>query len=67
MSTPTNLERAIWAENALYDLCADTGCSLDDALNDLLADLMHWASLAGRDFEHALTIARMHFNDEVRT
>lgn len=66
MTSPTNRERAIRAENALYDLCAATGCNLDEALTDLLADFMHWTAVTGRDFEHTLDTARIHFDAEVQ-
>ncbi|MGE3227889.1 MAG: hypothetical protein AB7J30_00420 [Hyphomicrobium sp.] len=66
MTSPTNRERAIRAENALYGLCAAAGCNLDEALTDLLADLMHWTAVTGRDFEHTLDTARIHFDAEVQ-
>lgn len=64
MTNPTNAERAAWAEAALLDLCAATGCDLDDALPDLLTDLMHWAQRTSLDFEAALARARRHFAAE---
>ncbi|KAB2912715.1 MAG: hypothetical protein F9K29_18315 [Hyphomicrobiaceae bacterium] len=64
MTSPTNDDRAAWAHDAILDLCAATGCDLDDGLTDLLCDLMHWASLMGRNFDKALDQARMHFGAE---
>jgi hypothetical protein len=65
MTSPTNDDRAAWAHDAILDLCAATGCDLDDGLTDLLCDLMHWASLMGRNFAKALDRARMHCEAEV--
>lgn len=64
MTHPTNDERADWAEAAILDLCAATGCDLDDALTDLLCDLMHWAQRTSRDFDTALQRSRSHFAAE---
>lgn len=64
MSPPSNLERAAWAEDAILDLCAATGCDLDDGLTDLLCDLMHWTAHRSRDFDKALDRARLHFTEE---
>lgn len=65
MTAPANKDRAAWAHDAILDLCAATGCDLDDGLADLLCDLMHWASLMGRNFDKALDQAQMHFDAEV--
>jgi len=66
MSTPTNLRRARSAETTIVELCVSTGSTMNDAVTDLLTDLMHWAKLTGRDFEHSLDTARMHFSEEVQ-
>src|SRR5438105_1714995 len=36
-----NDDRALWAETALQSFMDCTGCDQEDALGDLLADLMH--------------------------
>ena len=42
-----------------------TGTDPEDALADLLADLMHWCLQNGQDFEKELERARLHFGDEL--
>lgn len=64
MTSPSNRERAAWAEEAILDLCSATGCDLDDSLADLLCDLMHWAAFRSRNFDKALDQARLHFEQE---
>jgi len=43
---------------------AETGTDLEDALADLLADLMHWADRNSHDFDAALERARWHYEAE---
>lgn len=38
---PNNLDRAAWAETALDAFRAETGTDREDAVCDLLCDLMH--------------------------
>ena len=66
MTSTTNRERTCLAANALLELRDATGCNYDEALTDMLTDLMHWASHKGRDFEQALDTARIHFDAEAR-
>lgn len=63
---PDNGRRVQWADLVLLNFCRDSGGHIDDALPDLLADLMHWCRNEGRDFEQALDRARMHFEAEVQ-
>jgi len=65
MSEVTNLQRTVWAEAALTTFREATRCDLEDALGDLLCDLMHWAVFSKYDFEAALDRARDHFQQEV--
>jgi hypothetical protein len=59
-----NADRAEWAAAALrYFQCA-TGADYDDALGDLLCDLMHWSDRNDFHFEAALSRARMHYEAE---
>jgi hypothetical protein len=64
MSAPTKLQRAAWAETALLAFSKESRSNHEDSLGDLLADLMHWASLTGFDFDLALDRARMHYDAE---
>jgi hypothetical protein len=41
-----------------------TGTDEEDALGDLLADLMHWADRRNFDFGLALDRARWHYEEE---
>lgn len=59
-----NDDRAAWAETALAAFIAATGTGREDALPDLLCDLMHWADRAGYDFETARERARDHYTAE---
>ena len=63
---PTNSDRAAWAEKALLTFCCQTGTDYEDALGDLLCDLMHWADENEIDFNSALDGAREHHAFEVR-
>lgn len=65
MTSPTNLQRAAWAEATLIAFGEKTG-HYEDSLGDLLCDLMHWAEFAGLDFEATLDRARCHFEAEVQ-
>jgi len=56
--------RAQWAESALRDFRENTGTDLEDAVCDLLADLMHWCDRHGQDFEHELRRAQLHYEAE---
>ena len=50
-----NNERALWADHALRAFMAETGTDYEDALCDLLCDLMHLSDRTPFDFEAALT------------
>jgi hypothetical protein len=41
--SPTNLDRACWADRAIRTFRQATRCDHEDSLGDLLADLMHWS------------------------
>lgn len=62
---PTNFNRAAWAAETLSVFRHRTGCDYEDALGDLLSDLMHWADQHEFDFEAALIRARDHHACEV--
>jgi hypothetical protein len=56
--------RAHWAGSALRDFRENTGTDLEDAVSDLLTDLMHWCDRHGQDFEHELRRACLHYEAE---
>jgi hypothetical protein len=59
-----NDERAESAGKAITAFQDATATDDEDALTDLLADLMHWSDRAGFDFEQALERARCHYDAE---
>jgi hypothetical protein len=66
MREPTNFTRAAWAAEALSVFLRRTGTDYEDALGDLLCDLMHWADEHNFDFDAALSRARDHHLAEVQ-
>ena len=63
---PENLndDRAAWGAAALATFMQATGTDEEDALADLLADLMHWTDRNDYDFDAALDRARFHYEAE---
>jgi hypothetical protein len=63
---PENMNdaRAEWAAAALRHFQCTTGADDEDALGDLLCDLMHWSDRNTFDFEAAMAHARMLYKDE---
>ena len=59
-----NDDRAQWAEAALRCFQQATGTEDEDALTDLICDLMHWSDRNAGDFEAALEHARWHYEAE---
>ena len=59
-----NDSRAAWAGAALSTFMKETGTDQEDALGDLLADLMHWADRRNFDFDLALDRAHGHYLEE---
>jgi hypothetical protein len=59
-----NDKRADWAAAAVISFMRTTGTDEEDALSDLLADLMHWADRANYDFDAAFHRARDHYEAE---
>jgi hypothetical protein len=60
----SNLDLAEWAAAALRHFQCVTGTEHEDALSDLLCDLMHWSDREDIDFQNALDTARMHYEAE---
>ncbi len=58
-------EAAACAAVALKAFRRATGTDPEDAVVDLLADLMHWCLQNGQDFEKGLKRARLHVGDEL--
>jgi hypothetical protein len=59
-----NDKRASWAGSALAVFMRDTSTEDEDALGDLLADLMHWCDRNNYDFDAALERAHGHYEAE---
>lgn len=59
-----NDNRAAWANIAVRAFQAETGTDDEDALSDLLADLMHWSDRKNYDFDAALCRGRGHYEAE---
>jgi len=59
-----NDDRAEWAAAALRHFQCITGADYDDALGDLLCDLIHWSDRNEFDFDAALLRARLHYAAE---
>jgi hypothetical protein len=59
-----NANRAEWADAALREFQRATGTEDDDALGDLLCDLMHWCDRNRSNFDAALSRAQMHYEAE---
>ena len=59
-----NADRAEWAHRAVLAFENATGTDREDALADLLADLMHWCNVYGQDFDRELCQARSHYQAE---
>src|SRR5262249_23191171 len=59
-----NDKRATWAGKSISAFQDATGTDHEDALADLLTDLMHWTDRTGLDFDQALERARWHYEAE---
>jgi hypothetical protein len=59
-----NENRAAWARQALAAFIAATGADWDDALADLLCDLMHLCDRCGVAFDCEMARAKCHYEAE---
>ena len=59
-----NADRAEWAHRAILTFEDATGTEREDALADLLCDLMHWADVYGQDFDRELSRATDYYSEE---
>ena len=57
-------KRGRFAQPALLAFRLATHADIDDAVSDLLADLMHWCDKHKHDFESELARARDHYGFE---
>ena len=62
---PHNLSRAHGAAKAIYTFMRVTRCDEEDALTDLLCDLMHWARFRRFDFAFEFRRAEGNFAAEL--
>ena len=60
-----NRRRAAWADHAVQPFQIDSGTDREDAIADLLYDLMHLADEEEDDFENMLATARQNYEGEV--
>lgn len=60
-----NDDRASWAAHALNQFSRLTGCDeQDEAIGDLLGNLMHWCDRNGKNFEEELAQGRAYYAKE---
>ena len=59
-----NDRRSVRANTALEAYIEATGTDHDDALTDLIADLLHWCDRNQFDFDACLEQARRHYAGE---
>jgi hypothetical protein len=59
-----NSDRALWAASAIYRFQQQTGTDHENALCDLLCDLMHWSDRNNFNFGTTLTRAYGHYEAE---
>lgn len=60
-----NRNRAEWAANALDEFQRVCDTEVEDALADLLCDLMHYANQTHFNFDDELARAKRHFDEEM--
>jgi hypothetical protein len=59
-----NAERAEWAASAIRHFQCTTGTDWEDAVADLLCDLMHFCDRESFNFDWELNRAQMHYQEE---
>ena len=59
-----NKKRAASAQYAIDAFADQTSTADEDALKDLLCNLMHWCDQHGQDFDAALDAGRRHHKSE---
>jgi len=56
--------RAEWAGKALDEFIRATGTGKEDAVSDLISDLMHWCDRNGGNFQRELKRGMGHYAEE---
>ncbi len=64
--SPENAQRVTDAAETLEFFGSLPGADPDEALTDLVCNLMHLCAYDGTDFDAVLKRARMHFDVEIR-
>ena len=59
-----NAKRVEWASTALTAFRTATHCDNDEALRDLLTNLMHWCDVHGVSFADELAVANRAYLEE---
>lgn len=59
-----NERRGEWAGAALQEYQRQTGADIEDAVSDLMADLMHWCDQNNQEFDTELQRAHSHYTRE---
>lgn len=59
-----NDNRALWAEKALLAFRKITGTEAEDAVSDLLCNLMHFCDRDGQNFRREFERSQRHYTDE---
>lgn len=62
-----NSERTRWAQAALWAFQRATRTDDEDAVSDLLTDLMHWCDCNDQDFNAELLRGSGHYESETRS
>lgn len=61
----TNDDRAAWAQAAVDTFMRETGTDSEDAISDLLGNLMHLCNQRGADFTAELNRGAGHYQSEI--
>jgi hypothetical protein len=63
-----NKDRASWADDGINAFVDTTGTDPEDAVSDLLCDIMHWCNMPDNEspgFEAELERAQGHYDSEI--
>lgn len=63
-SKSMNDRRSAWADEAINTFVDTTQTDREDALSDLLCDMMHWCDRNEFDFSQELEMAESHYDYE---
>lgn len=62
---PTNEDRAAWVRQLIEFPPHDAHDDIEDALVDLMTDLLHLANISGIDVESMIETVKLHFDAEL--